>query len=174
MKRLFIPVFGLLFLFGCGGSEGEDKGGAGNGESTDTSNTTIVTPPEGDGETPEGQGGRDGVLIHITAGTDDAFQFCRALKMAEEQAATNDVLVYFDQRAVDAIWKDSKPLAYNPFPASDGQISKLKELGVKLRFCADCTGAFFRKPSDVMPDITPLGEGELTGFTAGRIVSLDY
>lgn len=182
----FLLLLTAAFFAGCGGDKTDktennsgnetvstNEGSEGN-ETSESNTETMTETEEAAEETEEEISTRDGVLVHLSEGPADKFRVCMALKIAEEQAAANDVMVYFDQRGTEIAFKETPDFEYNPFPAYKAQIAKLKSLGVKLKVCKPCIDAYFKKSADLMSEVEVAQPGDLTSFTQGRIITLDY
>lgn len=61
---------------------------------------------------------RDGVLIHVSHGSDNPHRALMALRMAEVMSEDHDVLVYFDITAVELILKEANELEIKESPSS--------------------------------------------------------
>jgi predicted peroxiredoxin len=125
-------------------------------------------------EAPQEKPEKDGVLIHISHGEDEARRVLTGLKMAEMMAESKDVLVYFDIEGVEIVLKDSEDLEYNHLSSSKTQIEKLLDKGVYIYVCPDCLKAAGKDPEDVADGVRIAKKEKLFSFTKGRILTLDY
>jgi predicted peroxiredoxin len=117
---------------------------------------------------------RDGVLVHVTHGTDDPHRVLMALNMARMMSVDHPVLVYFDIKGVEVVLKDAKDITFATFPSSRGQVAALIEQGVTLMACPGCLKAAGKTPADLAPGVQVADKGKLFSFTTGRIIVLDY
>jgi predicted peroxiredoxin len=117
---------------------------------------------------------RDGVIIHITHGMDDAHHVLMALNMANIMSTDHPVLVYFDIKGVEVVLEDARDITYAQFPSSREQLSVLVERGVTLMACPGCLKAAGKKPEDLAKGILVADKERFFSFTTGRIITLDY
>ena len=118
---------------------------------------------------------RDGVLLHISHGTDSPHRLLMGLKMAVTMAeAGNDVLVYCDIEAVKVLVTDAKAVTLENFPSSDELFNRLKELGVQVLACPTCMKVAHIDAKDLRPGVSVVQKDLFFSFTKGRILSLDY
>lgn len=117
---------------------------------------------------------RDGVLIHVSHGTEDPHRVLMALNMASIMAEDHPVLVYFDIKGIEVVLKDAKDITYSHFPSSKRQFSALAKKGVTLMACPGCLKAAGKTPADLSPGIEVADKKKFFSFTAGRILTLDY
>ena len=132
---------------------------------TGVEETAEITPPEA---------GKNGVLIHLSEGPQDRFKVCMALKIAEDMAAKNVVLVYLDHRGTELAFKSTEDFEYSPFPKYKEEIKKLKSMGVRITVCEPCLSAYFKKANEVMPEIEVVNPADISDFTSGRVMTLYY
>ena len=116
----------------------------------------------------------DGVFLHVSSGTEDPHRVLMALKMAELMAVEKDVLVYFDIKGIEVVLADSEDIVLGDFPSSKTQLSRLLELGVPIYACPGCLAAAEKTPEDLAAGIQVADKEAFFGFTAGRILTLDY
>lgn len=119
-------------------------------------------------------GGKDGYIIHISTGANDAYKVVMALQMASDLSANNDVLVYFDHNGISTAFEASPDLVYAPFPSSKKQISDLLSKSVKISVCDPCLKAAWKKPADLIKGITLGKPADFSTFSTGRIITLTY
>lgn len=177
MKTIRIQLFALLMIVSLGMMGCGDKQPATTEPTEKPAVDTTVTNLNADVETATitpPSSGKNGVLIHMTEGPQDRFKVCLALKVAEDMAAENEVLVYMDHRATEVAFKATKDFEWNPFPKYKAQIAKLKQMGVRLTVCRPCLDAFFAKAADVMPEVEVVNPADIANFTSGRVMTLDY
>jgi predicted peroxiredoxin len=117
---------------------------------------------------------RDGVLIHVTHGTDDPHRVVMALNMASMMSGDHPVLVYFDIKGIEVVLKDAKDITYPHFLSSKEQLSALVKRGVTLTACPGCLKAAGKTPEDLAAGIQVADKDKFFSFTAGRIIVLDY
>ncbi len=117
---------------------------------------------------------RDGVLVHITHGKEDAHRLLMGLSMANMMAADHDVTVYFDIKAVEVVLKDAADVTYAQFKPSGAQLADLKLKGVTLMACPGCLKAAGKAAADLAPGVTVADTRRFFSFTKGRILTLDY
>jgi predicted peroxiredoxin len=120
------------------------------------------------------QPARDGVLVHISHGADDPHRVLMGLQMASIMAEDHDVLVYFDIKGVEVVYKDSKDLAYTQFESSHTQLKDLLDLGVPVLACPGCLKAAGKSLTDLMPGVQIADKELFFTFTNGRIITIDY
>ena len=117
---------------------------------------------------------RDGMLLHISRGSDDPHRVLMALSMAAMLAEDQPVLVYFDITGVEVVLKDAAPLTYSHFTPSDVQLKALLDKGVTIMACPGCLKAAGKTPADLADGIQVADKTKFFSFTEGRIVTLDY
>lgn len=117
---------------------------------------------------------RDGVLIHVTHGTDDPHRVAMALNMASMMSADHPVLVYFDIKGIEVVLKNATDISYAQFPSSAEQLPALVKQGVTLMACPGCMKAAGKTPEDLAAGIKVADKAVFFSFTAGRIIVLDY
>ena len=117
---------------------------------------------------------RDGMIVHVTRGTDDPHRVLMALNMARMMSADHPVLVYFDIKGVEVVLKDAVDITHPAFPSSKEQCSALIEQGVTLMACPGCLKAAGKTPADLAPGVQVAEKDKLFSFTTGRIIVLDY
>ena len=117
---------------------------------------------------------RDGVLVHLSQGTNSPHRVLMALKMARIMCEDHDVAVYFDIRGGEVVLKDGKDLRHDAFTSSHQLLRELKARGVGLYACPICLKAIDKTPEDLMPGVETASKEALFGFTQGRILTLDY
>jgi predicted peroxiredoxin len=117
---------------------------------------------------------KDGVLIHISHGSDDPQRLLMALNMANLMAEDHDVLVYFDIKAVDAALKDAVDVRFAQFPSSKTQIKALVDKKVILMTCPGCLKAAGKSKEELATGIQVADKKAFFNFTKGRIMTLDY
>jgi predicted peroxiredoxin len=117
---------------------------------------------------------RDGVLIHISHGTDDPHRVAMALQMAAMMSEDKDVLVYFDIKGIEVVLKDGTDIQFSHFPASQAQLKKLADRKVTLMACPGCLKAAGKTAADLAPGIQVADKKAFFNFTKGRILTLDY
>ncbi len=117
---------------------------------------------------------RDGILIHISHGSDNPHRALMALRMAEVMSEDHDVLVYFDITAVELVLKDAVDTQFKEFPSSRTQLQKLASRNVTLLACPSCLQAAGKSKTDLAPGVKIADKAQFTAFTKGRIVTLDY
>jgi predicted peroxiredoxin len=117
---------------------------------------------------------RDGVLIHVTHGTDDPHRVVMALNMARIMSADHPVLVYFDIKGIEVVVKDAEDISYAQFPSSKEQLSALAKQGVTLMACPGCLKAAGKTAEDLATGVQVAEKDKFFSFTAGRIIVLDY
>ena len=117
---------------------------------------------------------RDGVFVHISHAADDPHRLLMGLQMAALMSETQDVLVYFDIKGVDAVVKTAENYSYSHFPKSLEQIEKLKEAGVIIMACPGCLKAAGYTAEDLLPGVKVADKQAFFNFTRGRILTLDY
>ena len=117
---------------------------------------------------------RDGVLIHVSHGTDEPHRVAMALNMASMMSEDHPVLVYFDIKGIEVVLKDAEMITYAHFPSSKEQLSALIKKGVTLMACPGCLKAAGKTPADLANGIEAADKTGFFSFTEGRIVTLDY
>lgn len=116
----------------------------------------------------------DGVLIHLTHGTDDPHRVAMALQMANIMAEDKEVTVYFDIKGIEVVLKETGNIEYSTFPGSLKLIAGLKEKGIILMACPGCLKAAGKVPEDLLNGIVVAEKEKFFNFTKGRILTLDY
>ena len=117
---------------------------------------------------------RDGVFVHISHASDDPHRLLMALQMAVLMSETQDVLVYFDIKGVEAVIKTAENYSYKHFPKSLEQIEKLHKAGVTIMACPGCLKAAGYTAEDLLPGVKVADKQAFFNFTKGRILTLDY
>jgi predicted peroxiredoxin len=117
---------------------------------------------------------KNGVLIHISHGQEDSHRVLMALNMASLMSEENDVLVYFDIKAVEVVLKDSKDMTNAHFASSKQQLAALPGKGVTLMACPSCLKAAGKTPNDLAASVQIADKSRFFSFTKGRILTLDY
>jgi len=126
------------------------------------------------GDRPNPGPARDGVLIHLSKGTEDPHAVLMALKMANLMAADRDVLVYCDLKGISTVLKDAPDVTFPTFESSRTQIKALLGKSVPIYACPSCLKALDKTPSDLMSGVRTAEKGVFFAFTKGRILTLDY
>jgi predicted peroxiredoxin len=117
---------------------------------------------------------QDGVVIHVSHGTNDPHRVLMALSMARIMSEDHDVLVYFDISGVEVVLEDAADLTYAHFPSSHQQLAALQERGVGLYACPGCLKAANKSAADLAPGVGVASKDRFFSFTEGRILTLDY
>ena len=118
---------------------------------------------------------RDGVLVHISHGSESPHHLLMALKMAVTMAeGGKDVLVYCDIEAVKVLTASGKPVTFDIFPSSHELLNRLKELKVQVLACPSCMKVAKIESKDLREGVSVAQKDLLFSFTKGRILSLDY
>jgi predicted peroxiredoxin len=117
---------------------------------------------------------RDGVLIHVSHGTDDPHRVLMAMNMANLMADDHDVLVYFDIKGVEVVLKDAPDLTYTPFKSSKMQLVELSQKHVVVMACPMCLKAAGKTADDLAAGVQLADKSRFFSFTKGRIITLDY
>ncbi|HOH99717.1 MAG TPA: DsrE family protein [Bacteroidales bacterium] len=117
---------------------------------------------------------KDGVFIHISAGSENPHRLLMALGMANKMADDKDVLVYMDIEAVKVLVKDAGPVAMEPFGDHITLIQNLLSQGIGVLACPTCLEVAGIDPENLMEGVQIASKEKFFGFTEGRILSLDY
>lgn len=117
---------------------------------------------------------RDGVLIHVSHGTDDPHRALMAMNMANLMADDHDVMLYFDIKGVEAVLKDGSDLTYGPFKSSKTQLEELRQKHVVVMACPMCLKAAGKTADDLAAGVQIADKSRFFSFTKGRIITLDY
>jgi predicted peroxiredoxin len=117
---------------------------------------------------------RDGVVVHVSHGKDDAHRLLMALSMASMMSEKHDVLVYFDIKGVEAVLKDAPDVSYAQFTPLKAQLAELQRKGVALMACPGCLKAAGKTRQDLAPGVQVAEKSRFFSFTKGRILTLDY
>lgn len=117
---------------------------------------------------------KEGVLIHLSRGSDDPHRVLMALSMANTMSETRDVLVYFDIKGIEVVLRDAEEIVYSHFPSSRDQLATLSKKGVPLLACPGCLKAAGKTPGDLAEGVQVAEQDRFFSFTRGRIVTLDY
>jgi intracellular sulfur oxidation DsrE/DsrF family protein len=117
---------------------------------------------------------RDGAVLHIKSGPDQAHSVLMGLRMAQMLAADKDVLVYFDVDGIRAVLQDAPDLKMEPFGSSRAMIQDLLGRNVPVYACPGCLQALGKKPEQLLPGVQVAQKQALFNFTQGRILTLDY
>ncbi|WP_145074407.1 DsrE family protein [Poriferisphaera corsica] len=116
----------------------------------------------------------DGIFIHLSSGKSNPHAVLMALKMADNFASTNPVIVYCDVQSIDILLKDAPPLSTSNFLNSQELIEKLLSQNVPIYACPSCLKSHKKIPSDLIPGIQIASKSSLTAFTTNRILSFSY
>ncbi|HAP37172.1 MAG TPA: peroxiredoxin [Bacteroidetes bacterium] len=117
---------------------------------------------------------RDGILIHISSGPENAHKVVMALKMATIMAMDKDVLVYLDIKGIEVVLKDANDITHPTFPSAQESIKLLLEKGINIYACPSCLKAAGKSGADLMTGIQVANKDRFFDFTKGRILTLDY
>lgn len=118
---------------------------------------------------------RDGVLIHITHGREDAHRLLMGFKMALNMAdAGKDVIIYCDIEAVKVLTEKAKDVKHKDFPSLDEMITKLNAMGVKIMACPTCMKVAGINEKQLRKEVLVANRDYFFNFTKGRILTLDY
>jgi predicted peroxiredoxin len=123
---------------------------------------------------PQGPARSDGMFVHIHSGPDEPHRVLMGLRMAQMMAADRDVLVYFDIDGVQTVLQSAPDLQMQPFGSSRSIIRDLAERGVPLYACPGCLEAAGASADQLLPGVQVAEKQGFFGFTAGRIITLDY
>lgn len=117
----------------------------------------------------------DGVLVHITHGSDDAHRALMGLMMATKMAEDKDVAVYLDINAIEMVLKDSEAVTFEDhFPPSNEMIAKLIGKGVTIMACPGCMAVKGITDDMLMDGVMVAEKDKFFDFTDGRILTIDY
>jgi len=117
---------------------------------------------------------KDGVLIHISHGTDDPHRVLMALSIADRMSADKDVIIYIGITGIDVVLKDSPDLTLEPFKSSKTLIQNLLDKGITIMACSTCLKAAGKSPEDLAEGISVADKDKFFNFTKGRILTIDY
>ena len=117
---------------------------------------------------------RDGVIVHVSHGTDDPHRLLMALSMATIMSEDHDVLVYFDITGVEAVLKETEDITYSHFTPLKAQLAELQKRGVLLMACPGCLKAAGKTAADLVTGVQVADKAKFFSFTKGRILTLDY
>lgn len=118
---------------------------------------------------------RDGIFIHISHGSDNPHRLLMGLKMAMTMAeGGKDVLVYCDIEAVRVLTKTAPDVSFAEFPTLHELLTHLGHLNVTVMACPTCMKVANVEAGDLREGIMVAQRDRFFGFTAGRILSLDY
>ena len=117
---------------------------------------------------------RDGILIHVTAGYDDAHRVLMPFKMATLMAETQDVILYLDIHAVELVVEGADDIRMEGFDPLSTYIEKLLDEGIDIYACPTCLNVAGFSPDDLMKGVKPANKDAFFNFTRGRIVTIDY
>jgi predicted peroxiredoxin len=123
-----------------------------------------------DFKTPE----KDGILIHVTAGYDNAHRVLMPFKMATLMAESKDVILYLDIHAGELVVKDAEDVVMEGFDPLSTYIETLLDKGVKIYACPTCLNVMGYTPDDLMEGIKTAEKEAFFDFTKGRIITMDY
>jgi len=117
---------------------------------------------------------KDGILIHVTAGYEDAHRVLMAFKMATLMADNKDVILYLDIHAGALVVEGAEDLEMEGFDPLSTYIETLIDKGVDIYACPTCLNVMGYSPDDLMEGIKPADKDAFFDFTDGRIVTIDY
>ena len=126
-----------------------------------------------DGDT-AGETTQDGVLIHITSGSDNPHRVLMVLQMAAKMSDDKAVAIYMDIEAVKLFVKGASDIEMEPFPSAFTQLSVLAEKGVAVMACPGCLAVAGISPDSLMDGVMVAEKEKFFDFADGRIITLDY
>jgi len=115
------------------------------------------------------------VLIHLSAGPDQAHRVLMGLKMAlTMKDSGKSVLVYCDIDAVKWLVREAPVIKHKGFKTSADFLLDLVAKKVAIRACPSCLAAAGKSPEDLIPGVKTANADEFFSFAEGRIITLDY
>ncbi|MCK9281653.1 MAG: DsrE family protein [Melioribacteraceae bacterium] len=118
--------------------------------------------------------GNDGVIIHLSNGSNDPHRALMALTLALKMADDHDVLVFLDIHAVDLVLATAKSVEYKKFEPSKILLDKLLAKGAKIIVCPMCLEVINKTKFDLIKGAELADKADFFSFTSGRIITLDY
>jgi predicted peroxiredoxin len=128
----------------------------------------------GDDKTIQQENVKDGMLIHITEGYDDAHRVLMPMKMAAMMAEDKDVILYLDIDAVKLVVKDAEDLNHDGFDSFRTYVKKLNEMNVGIYACPTCLKVAGFESADLMEGVKVAEKEKFFNFTEGNVITLDY
>ncbi|MEW6508015.1 MAG: peroxiredoxin [Bacteroidota bacterium] len=143
-------------------------------KSTSTKPKTAKKVEETTQHVPPPQPPKDGVLIHISSGTENPQKVLMGLTMGLKMADDRDVFIFMDIDAVNVVLISSKSLELPKFESSKILIDKILNKGIKIAVCTMCLEAINKTQYDLMKGIKFVNKDDFFDFTQGRILTLNY
>jgi predicted peroxiredoxin len=138
--------------------------------------TVLLCPFISSAEEGVQQTKQDGMLIHISHGADDPHRVLMPLSLALKMSESMVVRVFFDIDGVTLVGKNAKNLTNEGFEKGSNELIQalLANDHVTLHVCPMCLKAAGMTQEDLLDGVQIADPGTFTGFTDGRIVSLDW
>ncbi|MBN2347346.1 MAG: DsrE family protein [Bacteroidales bacterium] len=116
----------------------------------------------------------DGILIHVSHGTEDPHRVLMALKMADIMSENHDVIMYFDINGVEVVLTATPDIEHAEFPNSGELLTKLINKNIPIMVCPTCLKVAGKTKEDVRKGVMIAQKEKFFSFTKGRIVTIDY
>ncbi len=119
---------------------------------------------------------RDGLLIHISHGVEDAHRVLMPLSLALKMSETMPVRLFFDIDGVTLLSKESENLTHEGFEKGSREliVALLASENATVHICPMCMKAAGMTSEDLLDGVEIANPETFTGFTTGRIVTLDW
>lgn len=134
----------------------------------------IVADNEWESTRATHEGGRDGMMIHVSSGSNAPQKALMALKMADLMSPERPTLVYFDNAGVEVAVAGEAPLNQSEYGSSRDLIESLKTANVQMYACPTCLKAHGYSEDQLLDGIKIADKDAFFNFTNGRIITLDY
>ncbi|MCB2199515.1 DsrE family protein [bacterium] len=118
---------------------------------------------------------RDGMLMHISKSVDDPHRAMMPLTLALKMTEVHDVQLFLDIDAIFLVTKDGPDLTYEGFEMTSKQLVKaLLDKGIHIDACPMCMKSHGVTKDQLVDGVRIASAETFTGFTDGRIVTMDW
>ena len=118
---------------------------------------------------------RDGMLIHISKSSADPHRAMMPLTLALKMSEVHDIQLFLDIDAIFLVTKDGPDLNYEGFEMSSKQlVQALLEKGIHIDACPMCMKSHGVTKDQLVDGVRIATADTFTGFTKGRIVTMDW
>lgn len=118
----------------------------------------------------------DGLLLHVSHAADDPHRVLMPLSLAMKMSGAMPVRLFFDIEGVKVLAKDGPNLTHEGFEKGSKELiaELLKKPNVSIHICPMCMKAAGMTEADLLDGVVVANPKTFTGFTDGRIVTLDW
>lgn len=118
---------------------------------------------------------RDGMLIHISKSTEDPHRAMMPLTLALKMHEVHDIQLFLDIDAIFLVTKDGPELTYEGFEMTSKQlVQALLDKGIHIDACPMCMKSHGVTKDQLVDGVRIATAETFTGFTEGRIVTMDW